>query len=222
MVLVLYIDESQLLSFILADELRQLLTLLNLVKALDKLVCECFYPLDVLVLDFDKGLAYRALPLVDDVDVWRVFVDDPGDHVLDPLEILQVRLVAFINILQVFLLDQAFEALVFAFLARPESSRGVVLRAVDPQRALREPLLRVEQESVVDDVLLNVAFEVDRCSLLLVFVDQSGDDVKGRWILESTQLLALDPLLRSQVVQIGFRHLWHWLGYVGHLVSLRD
>ena len=53
MVLVLNIDEAQLLLLVLANEADQLSALLNLVQRFDELVSEVFYPLNILVLNFD-------------------------------------------------------------------------------------------------------------------------------------------------------------------------
>ena len=52
-VLVLHVDEAELLTFVLANELRQLLTVLDLVQTLDELIREGLNPLDVLHLNFD-------------------------------------------------------------------------------------------------------------------------------------------------------------------------
>ena len=51
MVLVLHINKSQFLLFILANEADKLTALFNLVQTLDKLVGEVLNPFDVFVLD---------------------------------------------------------------------------------------------------------------------------------------------------------------------------
>ena len=59
-----------------------------------------------------------------------------------------------------------------------------MLGAVDAQRAVREPLLGVHQEGLIDDVLVNVPFHVDGGFLFLGRVDKVRDDVEcGRVVI---------------------------------------
>ena len=53
-----------------------------------------------------------------------------------------------------------------------------MLYAVDAQCTVRESLLSVHQESVINDTLVNMAFHVDRGLRLLVGVDQISDHIE--------------------------------------------
>lgn len=96
-----------------------------------------------------------------------------------------MRLIVLIDVLQVFALDQALETLVFAVRAREECRWSVVLRTVDSQCTLGKLLRRIEQESLINDLFIDVTFHVDGCSIFLFLVDQAGDDVESRRIVLS-------------------------------------
>ena len=111
-VLVLHIDESQFLSLVFTHEFQELTSCFDLVQTLDKLVRECFNPLNVLLLDLEECLANLSLPLLDDVDVWRVLADRFCHKLLDLLEIFQLLLVRLVDVVQIFAGDQTLQALV--------------------------------------------------------------------------------------------------------------
>ena len=60
---------------ILANEAYQFATLFDLIQRFDKLICEILDPLNVLVFDFDEGIANTFFPFTDDADIWLVFLD---------------------------------------------------------------------------------------------------------------------------------------------------
>lgn len=74
-VLILHVNEAHFLTLVLANELSELLAVLNLVQALDELVGEGLDPLNIALLDLQERLSNLALPLGDHVNVWRVLVD---------------------------------------------------------------------------------------------------------------------------------------------------
>ena len=51
--------------------------------------------------------------------------------------------------------------------------------AVDPECAFRELLLRIKQERIVDQLLINMALHIRASLLLLLGVDEPGDDFKS-------------------------------------------
>ena len=183
-VLVLHIYESQFLSLVFTHEFQELTSCFDLVQTLDKLVRECFNPLNVLLFDLEECLANLSLPLLDDVDVWRVLADRFCHKLLDLLEILQLLLVRLVDVVQIFASDQTLQALVSVLFTIEEGCWRVVLQAVDAQSTVRELLLGVHQESLIDDVLVNVAFHIDGGFLFFSRVDKVRDDVEcGRVIV---------------------------------------
>ena len=97
-VLVLHVDQSELLSLVLADEVDQLTALLDLVETLDELVGECVDPLGEFALDFDQSLADVFLPVLDNVDGWLVLDDGLARVLLDGLELFELLLVLLVNV----------------------------------------------------------------------------------------------------------------------------
>ena len=183
-VLVLHIDKSQFLSLVFTHEFQELTSCFDLVQTLDKLVRECFDPLNVLLFDLEECLANLSLPLLDDVDVWRVLADRFCHKLLDLLEILQLLLVRLVDVVQIFASDQTLQALVSVLFTIKEGCWRVVLRAVDAQSTVRELLLGVHQESLIDDVLVNVTFHIDGGFLFFSRVDKVRNDVEcGRVII---------------------------------------
>ena len=108
-----------------------------------------------------------------------------GSVLLNLLKILQLLFVLLVNVLEIFARDQALEALIFLKLAREEGRRGAVRLTVDPQGRLGELLLGIQQERVINDLLLKMAFHVVRGSLVLVLVDQTEDDFERRRVILS-------------------------------------
>ena len=108
-----------------------------------------------------------------------------GSVLLNLLKILQLLFVLLVNVLEILARDQALEALIFLKLAREEGRRGAVRLTVDPQGRLGELLLGIQQERVINDLLLKMAFHVVRSSFVLVFVDQTEDDFERRRVILS-------------------------------------
>ena len=106
-----------------------------------------------------------------------------GSVLLNLLKILQLLFVLLVDVLEILARDQALEALIFLELAREEGRRGAVRLTVDPQGRLGELLLGIQQERVINDLLLKMAFHVVRGSLVLVFVDQTEDDFERRRVI---------------------------------------
>lgn len=65
MILILHVYQTQFLLFIFANEADKFTTLLNLVQAFDKLVCEVFNPFDVFIFDLDKRVSNALFPFAD-------------------------------------------------------------------------------------------------------------------------------------------------------------
>jgi len=185
-VVVLHVDQAQLLPFVFTDELGELLTVFNFIETFDELVCKILDPLDILLFDFDESLPDLILPLGDQVDVWRVFRDCAAHKALDLFKVFQIVFVLLVDILKIFAGNQALQALISVFHARVESRRGVVQLAVDAKRTLRELLLSIEQERLIDDVLIDVTFHVYACFLLSLRVNHRGDNIEGRRVVSTT------------------------------------
>ena len=115
-VLVLHVYDSEFLALVFADELGELLAVLDFVETLDELVGETLDPLDVFLLDLEEGFADLALPFSDEVDVWRVLNDCLCHEILYLFKIFQLSLVALVDVLQVFARNQTLQALVALFL----------------------------------------------------------------------------------------------------------
>lgn len=128
------------MPLVFADVIRERLTVLNFVQAFDEFFRKRLDPLDVLFLDCDECVTDGGLPIGDDVDVGRVFVDYFGCEAFDGLEFFELLLVLFVDILEVFARDETLKTLVLLFNSRIESCWRVVLYAVDPECAFRELL----------------------------------------------------------------------------------
>ena len=86
--------------------------MLNLVQALHELICERLDPFNILLFHLDESLANVCFPFGYEMNVWRVLLNHPGDVFLYFLEVFQITLVRTINVLQVFLCNKAFQALI--------------------------------------------------------------------------------------------------------------
>ncbi len=172
-ILILHVYKPQLLALVLANELVQLLAVLNLVQTLHELVRKSLDPFNVLFFDLEEGIANLSLPLGNDVYIWRVLFDRLGSVVLDRLILLHLLLVLLVDVVQVFLGHQALETLVFLQSTRPESCRGIMLLTIDPEGTVGELLLRVVQEGVVDNLLTHVTFHVLGRLLFFFVVDET-------------------------------------------------
>lgn len=153
--------------------------MLNLVETLHKLVREDLDPLNVLLLHLEECFANLALPFGDDMDVGRVLNDGLRRVLFNFLELFQLLLVLLVDVVQVLSRHQALEALILLKLSREECRWRLVRITVDSEGAFRELLLSIHQESIVDDVLFDVALHVARCFLLLVLVDECFYHVEG-------------------------------------------
>ena len=115
-VLVLHVYDSEFLALVFADEVGELLAVLNFVETLDELMGETLDPLDIFLLDLEEGFADLTLPFGDEVDVWRVLNDCLCHEILYLFKIFQLSLVALVDVLQVFARNQTLQALVALFL----------------------------------------------------------------------------------------------------------
>lgn len=186
-VFVLHIYESHLLSLVFSNEFRELLAPFNLIEALNKLVCKGFNPLDILILNAKKCLANLSFPLGYDVDVWRVLYNSFCPEFFDALEVFQLLLVLLVDVVQVFSCYEALQTLILAFLTRVKSGRSIVFRTVDTQSTLREALLRIHQECLLNQLLTDVPFHVLRGLLILIFIDQRENHIQSTWIVLSSR-----------------------------------
>ena len=185
LVLVLHINETQLLSFVFADKLTQLLAVLNFVKAFNELVSESFNPLNVLVLDLEQSVSNLTLPLSNNMDVRGVLYDSFRAIFLNLLKIFELLFVLLVDILEVFAGNETFEALILAKLAREKCRWSPMTLTVDTKGGLGELLLCIEQERVIDNFFLNMAFHMVRGLLILIFINESQDDFQRRWVIRS-------------------------------------
>lgn len=174
---------------------------------------ECFDPLNVLLLDLEECLANLTFPLLDDVDVWRVLADRFCHKLLDLLEILQLLLVRLVDVVEIFASDQTLQALVSVLFTIEEGCWRVVLQAVDSQSAVRELLLGVHQESLINDVLVNVTFHVDGGFLFFSRVDKVRDDVEcGRVIILGLRQFGRHALRDLKTLKCCLRATWRLRG----------
>ena len=198
-VLAVHVKKAQLLSLVFTNKLAELRTVLNFVQALDKFVCEGLYPFDVFVLDLNERVSDLSLPLSDNVNVRVVFLDRFLSKSLDSFEIFKCSFVVLVNVLKVFLRNDAFETLILLLLSGPESCWSIVSFAVDPEGTFGILLIGVHQERLVDYILTQVPFHVMRGFLLLFCVNEFVDHVKscrvvflaGRQLLYSLRSLHL-------------------------------
>ena len=193
-VLVLHVNQAQFLLFILADEADQFAALLNLVQALHKLVGEVLDPFDVFVLDLNEGVSDPLFPLADDRNVWLVFDNSLRGVRLDLFKLLELVLVLFVDVVQVFGRNNTLEALILLLSLRIEGSRGIMRGTVDSESAFRVDLLGLDQECVVDDSLAYVTFHVSTGLLFLLWVNQTVDYFECRRVVMSLCCLAIAVL----------------------------
>ena len=124
--------------------------MLYFVQALDEFVGEGLNPLDVFVFDLNERVSDLGFPLSDNVDMRVVFLDCFLSKSLDSLEIFKLSFVFFVNVLEIFLGNDAFETLILLFLSRPESGRRTVCFTVDPEGTFGILLISIHQECLVD------------------------------------------------------------------------
>ena len=91
--------------------------MLYFVQAFDEFVGEGLYPLNVFVFDLNERVSDLRFPLSDNVDMRVVFLDCFLSKSLDSLEIFKLSLVFFVNVLKIFLGNDAFETLILLFLS---------------------------------------------------------------------------------------------------------
>lgn len=156
----LHVEQSQLLALIFANELTQALAVLDFVEALHKLIGERLDPINVFLFDLKERVADLSFPLCNDVDVWRVLCDGLSSVFLDVLKLFKLLLVFLVDVMQVFLGNDAFQTHISLFHSREERGRSVVQQAVDSEGRVGELLECVHQERVVYHFLTHVTFHV--------------------------------------------------------------
>jgi len=176
---------------------------LNLVQALHKFVSEGLYPLDVFFFNLNERVSDLGFPLGDNVDMWVVFFDRFLSESFDSLEIFELSFVFLVNVLKIFLRNNAFETLVLLFLSGPEGSWSIVSFTVDPKRTFGKLLVGIHQESLVDYILTQVAFHVMRRFLLLFIVNQLVDHVESCGVVFFAARQLLNSLCSFHLVVVG-------------------
>ena len=88
------------------------------------------------------------------MNIWCILLNCLRRILLNLLKVLQLLLIFLVDILKVLSCDKALEALIFLELAREKGCWGTMSFTIDAQRGLREFLLSIQQECVVDDFLL--------------------------------------------------------------------
>jgi hypothetical protein len=171
----LHVNQAQLLTLIFANKFTQALAVLDFIEALNELVCEGLDPFNVFLFDLKKRVADLSLPLCDDVDVWRVLDDGLRSVIFDVFKIFELLFVFFVDVMQVFLGDDAFETQVSLLYSGEERGRRIVQLAIYSKGRLGELLLSVHKECVVYHFLTHVTFHV-RGSTLVNFLDDHALD----------------------------------------------
>jgi len=94
------------------------------------------------------------------VDVWRVLNDCLSSVLLHVLKLFELLFVLFVNVLQVFLDDEAFQTHISLLYSGEERGRCVVQHAVDSKGRVGKLLDCVHQERIIYNFLTHVAFHI--------------------------------------------------------------
>ena len=126
----LNVTQSFTLATVLANESLKLAPItLNLPNLLDEALSEVLNELDHLVADTEKDIANIFLPIVDHCWNELIILDDCLSHCLDLFEALELTLIAVVNKVYFFFINETLDALVDRLFVRPEVQWYFVLWA---------------------------------------------------------------------------------------------